>query len=178
MFEDKAVVVFDLDGTLVDMALDWGVINKRLVRAFPGAGASLPNEHTSAITERIARRLGNESKKASHMMVREFEKGCSITNIDSNIALARDLRKKGKKLAIFSSNCRESIDECLRKAGIGHIFDFVVGKEDVELHKPHPEGLEKIMAHFRVPKEKVAFIGNEDDDAAAAKSAGVDFMLV
>ena len=111
-------------------------------------------------------------------MAREFEKGCGMTRIEGNIALARELKKKGKKLAIFSGNCHETIEECLKKSGIREMFDFIVGKEDVEKHKPHPEGLLKIMSHFGAPKENVAFMGNEDDDAEAGKSAGVDFILV
>jgi phosphoglycolate phosphatase len=178
MFEDKAVIVFDLDGTLVDLSLDWGVIGKRLLDSFPGTGIKSDEERTSVITERIAKKLGNVQKKAAYRMVREFERGCSITSIDRNIALARELKKKGKKLAIFSGNCHETIEECLRKAGIGAMFDFIVGKEDVERHKPHPEGLLKIMSHFGAPKENVAFVGNEDDDAEAGKSAGVDFLFV
>lgn len=178
MLEDKSVVVFDLDGTLVDIALDWSVIRKRLLDSFPGTGITSPEEKTAVITERIAKTLGNEQKKAAYRMVREFERGCGMASIEGNIALARELKKKGKKFAIFSSNCHETIEECLRKAGIRDIFDFIVGKEDVERHKPHPEGLLKIMSHFGAPKEKVAFVGNEEDDTEAGKSAGIETLIV
>ncbi len=178
MLEDKSVVVFDLDGTLVDMALDWKVIGKKLLDSFPGTGIRSPEEKTVVITESIAKKLGEEGKKAAYRMIRKFEKGCNMTSIDKNITLAMELKERGKKLAIFSSNCRESIEECLRKAGMRDIFDFIVGKEDLEKHKPNPEGLFKIMRHFGAPRDKVVFVGNDEDDAAAAKSAGVDFLLV
>jgi phosphoglycolate phosphatase-like HAD superfamily hydrolase len=179
MFEDKEVVVFDLDGTLVDLHLDWGVIRRALVESFPETGInSVEHTTTTEIAAAIAKALGQEHKRRAHRMIRDFEKGCPTTPIGETIAIAREMKSRGKHLAILSNNCRETIEECLEKEGLRKLFDFIVGKEDVDNNKPHPEGLFKIMKHFNASKEKTGFIGNEPVDENAAKSAGVDFMMV
>jgi phosphoglycolate phosphatase len=179
MFEGKEVVVFDLDGTLVELELDWEAIRKKLAGIYANAGFTRSETaHTVLITEKIAKVLGHEHKKAADIMVRDFEKSCGVTPIEATIAIARQARGEGKRLAILSNNCHGTIEDCLAGEGIREMFDFIVGKEDVEGHKPKPEGLHLIMKHFGVPKGKVVFIGNEKVDEAAAKAAGVDFVMV
>jgi len=46
------------------------------------------------------------------------------------------------------------------------------------MKKPHPEGLYKVMKHFKAKPEEVLFVGDSIHDIECGKNAGVDTVLV
>jgi phosphoglycolate phosphatase len=179
MFEDKDVLVFDLDGTLVHVDLDWVEIRRKLLEMFPVGKWKLEEITTTVITEKIAEKLGSKALKEAYSMIRDLERGAGIRPIKQSVELASRLGAEGKKLAIFSNNSHETIEEILENLGLREMFGMIVGREDVTRHKPHPEGLEKILTHFKADKSCAAFIGNEaKSDIAAGRAAGIDAFLI
>ena len=76
-------------------------------------------------------------------------------------------------LAIFTGrNMLEAITT-LDREGCRHHF-LLVTQDDVENEKPHPEGLHKIAA--RHPGKELLYIGDTVDDARAGRAAGVTFI--
>ena len=57
-------------------------------------------------------------------------------------------------------------------------FEIVIGGEDVEQHKPHPEGLFEAMKRLECPPETVLYVGDSVVDAELAKRAGISLVVV
>ena len=59
-----------------------------------------------------------------------------------------------------------------------HDSTTIVGGEDVEEHKPHPEGLLLAKEKLKIKKEQAIYIGDSLVDVEAAKAAEIDFIAV
>jgi len=55
---------------------------------------------------------------------------------------------------------------------------MLVGYNDVENPKPHPEMIYKIMNQLNASKDKAILIGDSKKDTQAATNAGIDSILV
>lgn len=82
------------------------------------------------------------------------------------------------KLGIVSTKLSHPIQELLHREGIAHYFDVVVGEEQVQQHKPDPEGLHVAMQQLGVCAQTTLFVGDSVFDAGAAQNAKVDFVGV
>lgn len=89
-----------------------------------------------------------------------------------------ELKKKNYPLGIFTGKGRESSMITLTKIGVDKYFDLVVTGDDVENHKPSPEGILKFVNKFNLNKEKVLMIGDSVGDVKAARDAGVKIASV
>jgi phosphoglycolate phosphatase-like HAD superfamily hydrolase len=83
-------------------------------------------------------------------------------------------------LGLLTSKIREiSVEERragalveLEELGIDDQFMHIVGVEDVTHPKPHPEGLERILAHMGKRPECTLVVGDSWSDVEAARNAG------
>ncbi|MGA9882228.1 MAG: HAD family hydrolase [Candidatus Acidiferrales bacterium] len=80
------------------------------------------------------------------------------------------------ELAIFTGRVRQELDHTLDRCGVRELFGHIVTAEDVAEHKPDPEGLLAILSG-RDPA-KAVYVGDNVDDALAARSAGMPFIGV
>jgi len=92
-------------------------------------------------------------------------------------ALAR-LKKRGKKIALFTGKGKHTTTISLEEFGIGRYFDFVVTGNDVLNHKPSGDGIRKILEHFHVHEERALMVGDSVGDVKAAHDAHVAVAAV
>lgn len=92
--------------------------------------------------------------------------------------LLRFLKKRGIRLAVFTGKGRHTTRITLDTLGISAYFDLVVSGNDVRLHKPHPEGILRILEHFGVEPEAALMVGDSMSDIRAARGAGVRVATV
>ncbi len=78
------------------------------------------------------------------------------------------------ELALFTGRVRRELDYTLDRNRVREFFGGVVTAEDVSRPKPDPEGILKILAG-RDP-QTVVYVGDNIDDAIAARSAEVSFV--
>lgn len=88
------------------------------------------------------------------------------------------LKQQGAKIGIISTKYRYRILELLDKVLPEQTIDIIVGGEDVQKHKPSPEGLLLAMEKLNVSPEEVLYIGDSTTDAATAQAGNIDFMGV
>lgn len=179
------LVVFDLDGTLVDTP-------RAIVETFTAAfGAlSVPAQDASAIRATIG--LPLEQAFGTLMGIapddpqvalgleqyQRFFKELVLPNArallfpgvaDGLAALAG----QGIALAVATSKFHRSADALLTAAGLRDRFDLVVGADQVTRPKPHPEMGETILRVLGVAAEDAVMVGDTTHDLLMAKAVGM-----
>jgi len=105
----------------------------------------------------------------------ELEKTIEKIKLFSGIKkILRDLKKNGYKLAIISSNRKDSIDKFIKFNNI-EVFDFVHGKTDLFGKANY---LEKFISDFKLKKTEVIYVGDEVRDVEACKKVGINMIGV
>lgn len=89
-----------------------------------------------------------------------------------------DLKSQELKLGIVSTKFRYRILDILNRDGLSHLFDFIVGGEDVKSHKPDPEGLLKALAGLSTLKSECLYAGDSRSDGEAARRCGLKFAAI
>jgi len=88
------------------------------------------------------------------------------------------LKNKGFPVGIFTGKGRDASLITLKKLGVDHYFDLIITGDDVENHKPSPEGILKFVNHFGLNPERVLMIGDSVSDVKASKEAGIKVASV
>lgn len=174
-------VVFDLDGTIVHLDVDWGALKKELHSHFLSCHClSIPFERLGSGLNVVETKLGRAGLEEAYEILRRYEAEGIENSIPHPLAneLIRELSVAGKRLAIFSSNMHATIRLSLEKMGWDRFFDLLIGSDDVQRRKPDPEGLLMILEHFRASPQEVVYIGDQPHDLDAAASCGVRFCLI
>ncbi|MDE1834632.1 MAG: HAD-IA family hydrolase [Candidatus Micrarchaeota archaeon] len=97
---------------------------------------------------------------------------------DGVLDLFKALRKKGKKIAIFSDSNRYRLFIEARKLGILDKVDFVLSADSIKRYKPNPTGLMAIADKFGMRKRDCLYIGDMVVDIYTARFAGIDSCAV
>ncbi|NDV65846.1 HAD-IA family hydrolase [Bacteroides sp. 224] len=94
------------------------------------------------------------------------------------LPVLKELKQRGIKIGILSTKYRYRIKEFFDNYLPAESFDIIIGGEDVEHHKPSPEGLYKAMKSLLVSPNDVLYVGDSIVDAETAVAGGVDFVGV
>lgn len=170
------LVIFDLDGTLVDTL-------EPTFRCFQEAVAPVLGRVPSReeILERfgpadhqiVSDWVGSEHAKAAvERLYRCYETAFTDSGPFPGIVdLVRELRSKGKLTAIFTGRGRESTDAIVSGMGLKDLFDAIVTSDDVDRPKPAPDGLLEILDRLRSSAEEAVYVGDTIKDMDAARAA-------
>ncbi len=95
-------------------------------------------------------------------------------------ATVEQLRQRRIVLGIVSTKYRRRIEGILRREGLLHAFEVIVGGEDVAQHKPDPQGLlvaiQTLGIESALRNERALYVGDSVTDAQTARSADVPFV--
>lgn len=82
------------------------------------------------------------------------------------------LHKRDLQLAICSSRARPTLDGFVRTFHLENYFSMVVGSNDVQHHKPHPEPVQVILKQLDVLPEETLVVGDASYDILMGAAAG------
>jgi phosphoglycolate phosphatase len=181
------LVVFDLDGTLVDSSRDLATaVNRTLASLAPGA-PELPHDQVRSFIGDGARILLSRSLAAAGIARTPEEAlplflaayaGCLLdsTRLYPGILDALDALA-GRTLAVLTNKPGALSRRLLEGLGVLSRFAQVLGGDEI-VRKPDPSGLLRLLAEHGVPADAAAMIGDSSNDvrtarAAAVKSVGV-----
>ncbi len=94
------------------------------------------------------------------------------------IDLLKHLKRKGKKIAIFSDANRYRLFIEARKFGVLEHVDFVLSADSIKRYKPNPTGLMMIVDRFRYGKRRCIYVGDMASDVFTARFAGITCCAV
>lgn len=178
--KDAKVIVFDLDGTIADLDIDWNGMKEELKNHFFDVlDVKIEFTPLHQTIEEISNKFGDWTKEEVYKILRRYELN-GIENSKPDIKMIKFVEAiyKYKKLAIFSTNTRETIVRSLKKFDVYDFFGFIVGYEDVKNLKPNPEGLNLILTHFGVFPSEAVFIGNDKKDFDCGNSVDITTLNV
>jgi len=186
MSDPAAMIVFDMDGVLVDVSDSYREticqtvqhftgrpITRELVQGYKNRGG-LNNDWL--LSQTICRELGFEVDYRT--VAAYFDSLFYGGLMQRERWIARDglLQRLASEynLAIFTGRPREEALLTLRRFECESLFAPLIGDEDVTRGKPDPEGLLQLRSQF--PSTKLLYIGDTVDDARSASSAQVPFV--
>ncbi|MEN8904509.1 MAG: HAD-IA family hydrolase [Clostridiales bacterium] len=181
------LVIFDFDYTLADASdgiygsmeyafknLNLSVPSKNEVLQYVGLSLNDMFKKLTKIDDPILLNnfLKNFRKKANEIMTKNTvilkETKPTLINIKGNNILS----------AIVSTKYRFRILEALKINNLDSYFNLIIGGEDVNNLKPHPEGILKVIENLNINKENCLYVGDSTVDSEAAENAKVDFIGV
>jgi phosphoglycolate phosphatase len=180
-------VIFDFDYTLADssrgavecinFALEgMGLAQVSAEAACRTIGSSLNETFLSLAGHHEARRCDEFYRlfvqRAEEVMV-------ELTQLYESVPVTvAALRENGLKLGIVSTKYRCRIEETLERKSLRQCFEVVIGGEDVEHYKPHPQGLVAAIQRLQCQPGSIVYVGDSVVDAEVAKRADVPFIVV
>jgi len=88
------------------------------------------------------------------------------------------LAEEGRRLGIVTAKRRVTVDLAFANVPLGHLFETVVGGDETARHKPHPEPLLLAAERMDAEPDECAYVGDSPFDVRAAKAAGMHAVAV
>lgn len=184
----KPLLVFDMDGVLVDVTESYREAIAQTVAYFTNREISNQQiqDHKNQggwnddwrLSHHIVTQAGIEvpfeEVKAHFQSIFLGEKGLIMR--EQWVAKPGTLEKLNERFhfALFTGRPKREAEFTLKRFAPQLLFDPIIGMHDVENHKPAPDGLLRIGATNG--SSKLFYVGDTVDDARAAKAAAVPFI--
>jgi pyrophosphatase PpaX len=83
------------------------------------------------------------------------------------------LQEEGRRLGVVTAKRRSTVDLAFARVPVAHLFETIVGGDETERHKPDPEPLLLAAARMSADPRQTAYVGDSPFDIRAAKAAGM-----
>ena len=192
----KLTILFDLDGTLADTAPDllsahnhvmkkFGYKTKNIdeIREYVGHGAAVMIGKSIWSSARKELSKIND-QKIKDEMINEFLNfyGKNIVVKSKLIDGVYEFLKWAKSNNISMGVCTNKQEhlavDFLKKIKIYDFFEYVAGRNTFDYYKPDPRHLTSTIEIMNGDIKKSIMIGDSENDAEAAKSAGIPMILL
>jgi len=188
LFSGRKVIVFDLDGTLLDTADDIrqaisdaladcghaplppGYVLPNLHGVFPQSLLAVMAKEGIADSERepLTARYRHHYSARAHRSTRPFP---------GVVDFLRDCRARGLRLGVCTNKRHKAALQALSLCGIDGFFEHVSGSDTVERTKPDPLPLLQAFEALGATPQEALYVGDSHVDAESASRAGVPFLL-
>jgi len=186
----KNVLLFDLDGTLVDSVPDLALaLNRTLrdlnkaefddqtIRCWVGNGAKV-------LIERALSALSSNNDPLDTILVQDTlamflhhyqQYLCAKSALYDNVKEGLfNLKALDFRLVIITNKTEAFIEPILTGFGINGLFELLIGGDTLAEKKPHPAQLNYALKMLKVDAEQCLMIGDSKNDILAARAAKID----
>lgn len=176
------LIIFDLDGTLIDSLPDLADATNHMLatlgrsRIDQDAVCRLVGQGARRLVERALAGASEEEIEQGLMLFLDYNHRhiADRTVLYPGVSETLDaLKGRGMRLAIISNKNVALCREVLSVLGVGCYFEEILGADSLPFRKPSPEPVLKLLADFGVVPERAAMVGDSINDIAAGRGAGV-----
>ncbi|MDO4223178.1 MAG: phosphoglycolate phosphatase [Acinetobacter sp.] len=187
----RSLILFDLDGTLVDSAKDiYRAMNLTLaelqresvteqqIRQWIGRGAG-------QLCECVLRHQDGQVDQQKHQQLLQHFLSIYEQNVCVETVLyygvtrfLNECQLQGKKMAIVTNKPYVATENLLKALNLFDIFDVVIGGDSLAERKPSPLPLLHAVEQLGATPETTLMIGDSRNDVEAARAAGIDCVML
>lgn len=186
------LILFDLDGTLVDSAPDLAFavdsmlerigLPKRgvdAVRAWIGNGVPMLVKRalTGEMSPQTEPACFEEALGIFMQVYGEHvcDRGGLFPGVREGLA---ELKRQGYRMAVVTNKHSRFTVPLLEQLGVTAYLDYIGCGDQFEHRKPHPEPLLKTAQRFGFAPEECLMVGDSENDVEAARAADFDIVCV
>lgn len=181
----KELVIFDLDGTLINSIKDLGAATNFALQkhGYPVHPLeAYPMFVGNGVNKLIERALPEDSRSQDYieLLKKDFKEYYDSHNTDYTTTyegmpeLLRELQEKGIKVAVASNKYQAATEKLVRHYYPGIDFVDICGQQEGIPIKPDPSIVFGILAKAGVKKQNVLYVGDSGVDMETARRACVD----
>jgi phosphoglycolate phosphatase len=182
------LLIFDLDGTLVDSVPDLRAALNELLRERgrpPLSPVEVRHMVGDGVPALVAKGLAASGANASDRtalprFLELYEANATrltrpYPGVPETLAA---LRQRGYGTAVCTNKPQRATVAVLQGLGLAPLFDGVAGGDRFPVRKPDPGHLLRLIAELSGEPERAAMVGDNENDAAAARGAVLPLVLV
>ena len=180
--KDIEAILFDLDGTLVHLNIDFGRMRAEVEALLPQYGLSMEGRRSLYVLELIedaVRELKTKDEEKARAFRREAEAAIVAIELEAAVQaqvypevpeLLRMLREQGIRVAIVTRNCRAAVDRILAETPLA--YDALLTRDEVTAVKPDPGHLLEALRLLGVEPQRTLMVGDHPMDVQVGHAVG------
>jgi phosphoglycolate phosphatase len=178
---DVQLLIFDLDGTLIDSGFDLA-LSVNAMREKMGL-RRLPHEEIATfighgVLNLVRRSLGEEAPEEKVQEALDFFLAYYREHmLDNTLPYPRVVpaldELKSRHLAVLTNKPVRFSELILEGLGMASYFRYIYGGNSFDQKKPDPIGAHKLMSDLQVPPRATMIVGDSDTDVLTGKNAGI-----
>lgn len=187
---DLKLIVFDLDGTIIDsvpdlahaadqaaQALGFPSVSEEQTRDYVGNGADILIARALSQSLQPDPTLPEELRKKARVLFDDFYEATGHKHSQLYAGVPETLKQlfdAGFTLAIVTNKPSRFVPDILKQHGLFDFFSDIIGGDRFETRKPDPIALNWLLEKYQLTAEQMLMVGDSKNDILAAKNAGCE----
>ncbi|WP_309497980.1 phosphoglycolate phosphatase [Sulfurovum sp.] len=191
---NKKVILFDLDGTLINSAPDLALavnymleqvgrstFSEAIIHEWVGNGALMLVNRALSGDRTVDENLNEKLVQDALVIFLDFyaQNLCNATITYKNVPeTLHALKEKGYRLAIVTNKPFTFVAPILKGLGLEGLFELILGGDSLTEKKPDPMPLLHVCKTFKVEVKECVMVGDSKNDILAANACSMQSVGV